>query len=228
MWTIKATAKKLDINIQLSSLFHTITTYQGILLFSSKIPRGKNIAGFNPLIRVKEKSLQYHTTTEHINNPFKIIDLVISHGSKTVCPEGAAAGFLGYIAYDYKNRLEEANLYTNPRQGLLPDLYFVLFEHYLIFHTGNRKATLITLQPEFHYTSVKAGQILDLVSKPVEMSCNNKKSSYVKTSLPKKEYENAVKKTIHYIRAGDIYQANITRAIYGRTAFTPEDLGVRL
>jgi len=214
--------------MELYSLFRVITKYNGIFLFSSHIPGGKNILGLNPILKITEGSLQYQTKDEEIGNPFEIMDSIAVKVNEITGHQTGDAGFLGYVSYDYKDRLEEDHLYLNIRQEMLPDIYFALFEHYLFFQTGSRRITLITLQPSFRYSSVDSAPILEQLVKPVDLDVTQKKSVYSGTSLSKKEYEAAVQRTIKYIKSGDIYQANITRAIYGETEFTPEELGYLL
>jgi para-aminobenzoate synthetase component 1 len=222
MWKINITRKTITCNINLFSLLHTVREYNGIFLFSTQIPGGRNIAGFNPVLKIKEQSVEYHNEDEKIERPLKFIDEIVS------AQAALEIGFLGYIAYDYKDRLEEPGLYTSTKPGPFPDLYFALFEHYFVFHTGSSEINVYTLAPPFEYTSVRLENVLSMISERREMPESEKKSFYAGTSLPKKEFEDAVRKTIDYIRAGDLYQANITRAIFGKTEFPHEELGVRL
>ncbi|MBN2444029.1 MAG: anthranilate synthase component I family protein [Spirochaetales bacterium] len=234
MWNINVTTQNIHLRIELLPLFHTVTRYEGILLFSSHIPRGKNIAGFNPILKITENSIEYDKQKQRIDDPLKEIDSIISHVNGTAGLtgttglRGSEAGFLGYIAYDYKDRLEEPHLYNIPGQGLIGDLYFALFEYYLIYTTGSRNATIVTLRPSFRYRSRGLEKLIATIVRPPEIHQPQKKSVYSGTSLPKQKYEEAIKKTIGYIKAGDIYQANITRAINGRTGYTPEELAYRL
>jgi len=224
MWKINYFSEKIDLNIDISSLLKIVIEYEGIFLFSSRITSGKNIVGLNPLIKIKEKELIVSNKIENIDNPFFIIDNIMN---KNENPENKAC-LLGYISYDYKNNLEEPGIYKDINQGIFPDIYFVLFEYYLFFHTGSNRIQLIKINLSTKYKQIDIQSVLKKIEKKSEIKIGKQKSYYIGTSLPIKDYETAVQKTIDYIKAGDIYQANITRSVSGETELSPHQIGYSL
>jgi para-aminobenzoate synthetase component 1 len=197
----------------IEEIFYKTDKFQGISLFSASTENDKEITGFNPVIILTERELKKGNQSYPVDNPLKELDVLIRQNKDL--PEEIS--LLGYISYDYKDRFEEKGLYERREQKIYPDFYFVLFEHYVVSSRSSEKSQLHSLNFPFDFFSVP---YLSEDFKPVEFK-KNTKSYYRGTSLNKKAYENAVKKTIEYIKNGDIYQANITRAIWGETELSP-------
>ena len=204
----------------IEELFLKTEKLRGISLFSSGTENDKEFTGLNPVIIITENSLKMGSQTIKISDPLKEIDKLIEKYS--YLPEPIS--ILGYIAYDFKDRFEEKGLYEKKSQELYPDIYFALYEHYLISSRDEKLSSHITLQFPFDYEKYHY-----IGETPMESEISPKGESFYKgTSLNKNQFEKAVEKTIEYIKKGDIYQANITRAIYGETSYTALQSALRL
>ncbi len=214
---IEYNSKKLE-TPQIPELFNAVDHFGGISLFSSQTDDDREYTGINPIIILTEEQLQYGYEKQTISDPMKALDKLIS--AHSYLPEELS--ILGYLSYDFKDRLEEKGLYERRTQGIFPDLYFAIFEHYIISGRNENKAEIYTLEFPFDYKSVA----LNLF--PFSKTPEEKISRYKGTSMNKKQHMKGVSQTVKYIREGDIYQANITRAIYGETEFSPVENAVNL
>lgn len=205
---------------QISELFHLTDEHRGICLFSSSTDSDTEYTGLNPVIILKESYLQVGTDRHSINDPLKELDAILERYRDL--PEEIS--LLGYISYDFKDRLEEEGLYEKKQQSIYPEFYFVLFEHYIISSRDSDSAQLYSLNFPFEFDSVS----LELTAERVPVYDLKGQTGYKGTSLNRKAYMDAVSRTVEYIRAGDIYQANITRAIYGKTDMTPVQTALNL
>jgi para-aminobenzoate synthetase component 1 len=223
MWNITVTEKTISIPIDIASLIRQVKESRGIFLFNNH-SSGMNIVGLNPVVVIKDDSVRYGSRSVRIEDSLEAIDTIVAAQKGT----GDDAVLMGYIAYDYKARLEEPGLYTDLRQALFPDLYFALFEYYLLFQHSYQRVRLLQVTFPFTYEKLTIGEVVKHISMPLTFTEKEKHSFYSGTSLPKASFEEAVRRTISYIRAGDIYQANITRSIYGETELDEVELGDRL
>lgn len=231
---ITATEKTLR-TPSIDRLFQITDQYNGISLFSAGTENDHEITGINPVITLLEdriiKGRDESLFTKNSNKSKKIdpldeLDQLIKQ-IKDLPPE---ISLLGYISYDYKDRLEEKNLYKTRKQKIYPDFYFVLFEHYIISSRKKGKATLFTLNFPFEFKHCHLA--INTITPPTPffpvLSSFNKKSIYKKTSHDRKAFASAVEKTKEYIRDGEIYQANITRVVFGETLLSPVQSAINL
>ncbi|MDC7224703.1 MAG: anthranilate synthase component I family protein [Spirochaetales bacterium] len=194
----------------LSSLFRLIDFYEGISLFSSSLEppqKNKELTGFNPIIVLKENSLTFGKGESiAVKDPLAELDR-LTKSIKHLPPE---IGWLGYLSYDFKNRLEEKGLYRSQRQGIYEDFYFALYEYYYLSNREEKESRLYRLSFDFPYK-----QVSSLSLKRFE---KQKSSSRLEgTSHDRNAFIANVEKTKEHIRKGNIYQANITRSIHGST-----------
>lgn len=194
------------------SLFSTVDRYGGISLFSAQTGEDREYTGINPVIILTEKELIRGNTAERVTDPLAILDRLVKEFSGL--PDEIS--LLGYMSYDFKDRLEEPGLYERRRQGIYPDFYFSLYEHYLISSREQEEGGIITLTFPFPHDSIPQEELLSsLDENPAFFSGGS--TQYGGTSHTREYHCKAVEKTIDHIKEGDIYQANITRAVYGRT-----------
>ncbi|MBI9097992.1 MAG: anthranilate synthase component I family protein, partial [Spirochaetaceae bacterium] len=201
-------------------IFRAVDSYSGISLFSSQTDDDREYTGINPLIILTEKEIRRGAAIVEISDPLGELDNLVSE--LAYLPDEVSV--LGYISYDFKDRLEEKGLYSKREQGIYPDLYFAVYEHYIISSRSEKTAQIYTLSCPFPYDSVTTDS-LDL-SRLNLKTCGT--STYTSTSLDKKAYSDGVRKTVDHIKQGDIYQANITRAIRGETTYTPVETAMKL
>ncbi|MDC7221385.1 MAG: anthranilate synthase component I family protein [Spirochaetales bacterium] len=214
-------------NYSLEELFSLCHRYKGISLFSSGLDqdeKNRELSGINPVIVLTEGELKYGDNIRAIDSPLdeldKLVEL-ISHLSEDL-------GLLGYLSYDFKDRLEEPGLFDPKRQGIYEDFYFVLFEKYILSHRGADSCKEYTLSFDFPYSSL--GNTVILPSENSESSSDlEERSARIKgTSHNRKGFSRNVRKTISHIEAGDIYQANITRKVEGTTSYDAVELALKL
>jgi len=158
-----------------------------------------------------------------IQNPFSVIQALLNRFKLNtdsftfpIC-----AGLFGYFSYDLKDHIE-----TLPKTCMdigLPDL--CLYAPSLILiqakKTGETRLCIPVLSHStiFQSTDDIIGEIkeffFDRIKNPFKRKSfsidGSKKSSGFKSSFTKSEYILSVKKIIDYLRAGDIYQANLSQ-----------------
>ncbi|MCG2760725.1 MAG: hypothetical protein L6407_05895, partial [Candidatus Delongbacteria bacterium] len=109
--TIFNIEQKWDIDL----LFSITEKYNGVCLFTSVDDEnyGKNIVGINPVLKIN--------SIEQID---KLLELNRSDSDLPL--------MLGYVAYDFKDEIEEKGLYSDLHERIFPDIHFSVFEYYLI------------------------------------------------------------------------------------------------
>ena len=189
-------------------LFSLTDKYSGMCLFTSSEDKssGKNIIGINPVL--------------NLSRPEEIDDLIMLNQDSRDIPLA-----LGYIAYDYKDSLEEPGLFSDLHENKFPEFNFSVFEYYIIADNSDTKnLKIIKLDLPMKYNRIGESEILQTEILPVREGTTD----YLGSSLSKDEFEEGVSKIKEYIRSGDIYQVNLTRKISGRTSFSPFDIALRL
>ncbi len=112
-------------------------------------------------------------------------------------------GLAGYIAYDFGRRLEP-NAEIADFDPLSPDLILNRYDSVAAFDHMQERAWIISTDPQ------KAERFEELLNaRPNDLGSHvitGWQSNFTKT-----EYEAAIARTVEYILAGDIFQANITQ-----------------
>jgi para-aminobenzoate synthetase component I len=201
---ISTVSKEWDMDF----LFSITDKYSGMCLFTSSddFAAGKNIIGINPVL--------------NITRPEEIDDLLSLNKDDSDTPLA-----MGYIAYDYKDKLEEHGLFSDLHENLFPEFYFSVFEYYIIAENSDKKnLKIIRLDMPIKYQKISETEILQTLVPPVKDGT----TEYLGSTLNKTEYEEGVVKIKEYIRSGDIYQANLTRKISGKTSLSPFNIALRL
>lgn len=224
------------------NIFHAADFYKGISLFSSNCDDDREYTGFNPIMILTETELRRGAEISPVTDPMAELDRLTKEFS--YLPEEIS--LLGYLSYDFKDRLEEPGLYEKREQGIYPDFYFALFEYYLVSDRNGEAATLHRLimrsdsdcnsgrseignrrredlreqksylPPPISRLPITIEELKEQLFAEIPIPAGHK-TSYAGTSQEKSEHMEAVEKTVHYVKEGDIYQANITRAVYGET-----------
>lgn len=132
---------------------------------------------------------------------------------------------IDYLSYDYKNEVEEKGLFKNLKTEIFPDLYFSIYEYYVIIPNNSDNIKIVQLHFPFSYKKI---DIKPLFNNKAEINIQDKTSSYISSILNKNEFINGVKQIKNYIKNGDIYQANLTREITGKTEYSPIEIAYRL
>lgn len=134
-------------------------------------------------------------------------------------------GAIGYLSYDYGRSFEQIPS-RHKKKISMPDAMFEFFDLYLIEDLKKKELYLSTSE-HFHtleeYRSEIMQDILTLASKNVTVDsrlCDVR----IKSDFVKQDYLNAIDSMIDYIRAGDIYIANMTRQISVESSRTPYEV----
>lgn len=128
-------------------------------------------------------------------------------------------GLFGYLAYDLKDRIE--NLPNTCIDQNLPDLYLcapsLLFIHDR--HTNNVEKILI--ETDAAVKSVLPAQAFSNQTFSIDIGGFS-------SNFSKSEYVEAVERIIEYIKAGDIYQVNLSQRVSSGFKGSPYSLFVKL
>lgn len=144
-------------------------------------------------------------------------------------------GVVGFLAYDVVRSFEKLPATAKDELGL-PDCYFMLTDTVVIF--DNLAQTIKVVAPVFVDPGVPKKRLYDeakkkidsLVSKlqgsistPFRSSFSNKKGTKttLKPHLTEKEFCALTEKAQEYIRAGDIFQVQVSTRFEGKTRMDP-------
>lgn len=187
-----------------------------------------NILGVHPWLELKGRgeilSLRIENDLlEIIQDPFIFLDRLLAHLNldEALLPNDLEreipvyAGLLGYFAYDLKDRIEHL-----PRTCVdthLPDICLYAPSTILIQDRQAQKNFLCIpvlsnrASPKKEYIQGRKDVFLKQLATPLESGLFSMDDRGFKSSFLKPEYIRAVEKVIQYLRAGDIYQANLSQ-----------------
>jgi para-aminobenzoate synthetase component 1 len=147
------------------------------------------------------------------------------------CPVPYRGGYLGWIAYDIGRHVERLPDRHGPQQGV-PDVVLAEYETLVVedrrdkrlFVTGacspkEGPSRLIARQAEFLERAQAVGE---------PDSHDGPAAEDVRADLEREEYERRVEKVLAYIRAGDIFQANLAQRFQARLCVPAVEAYARL
>ena len=136
-------------------------------------------------------------------------------------------GAIGYCAYDVVRYVE--NLKNSPQDDRgLPDLCFGLVDRMLVFDNVNKTLYVIAMARLDKFPGDFAAAYADAQNRvdewvekltkaaalpPVDIQRSNKLSLSFKSNTTSAAYQDAVKKCVEYIRAGDIFQVVLSQRL---------------
>lgn len=146
--------------------------------------------------------------------PFKIIKDRMAHWvphSETVrgLPpfQGGVAGYFGYdIGRALENLPDDAA--DNPD---MPDLALGIYDQVIAFDHQKNQAWMITHAKTYHDARKKQDYLLGLISNPPKEEAYIPAHIEWESNFEGPDYIDTVEKVIEYIKAGDIFQANISQ-----------------
>jgi para-aminobenzoate synthetase component 1 len=170
----------------------------------------------------QEKNLCFlHSTSKHG------WETIIAFNPKATCKENLDSfikehnehKLIGYFSYNYGKT--QHSIKTKINDDLkLPDLNFFAFENYISFEKNT--ATI-------HFKNAK---FLKKIKEITNRKINKKKEKYKSTNFIAKisasQYSNAYKKIKDYIKAGDIYQINLTHRLEAETEMPARKLFIKV
>ena len=146
-------------------------------------------------------------------DPFEVLQDILSQYALTGISSDlpAAAGLFGYFAYDLKDRIE-ALPRTSVATGL-PDMHLVLPSVVLIQDRKEKKTKLCipVIQGGEAWVAEIKERFLARLDRPWKDGGFRVDERGLASCFTKEEYVDAVNRILAYLRAGDIYQANLSQ-----------------
>lgn len=194
MWKFSANPITFHSTIGLQSAIELVEQWDGTLLYTSPDVEGDNdiILAFNPLLDISDEL------------PLQLIDqLQESHPFDF-------PWIFGYIGYDAKGILEEQGIYSNLQDTDFPLFNFHVYQFVFIFNQQWNLKKAYEIKPQkANKTSISIEQALSF---PKTGSGIFRISDL--QSFPAQEgFIQGVNRIQEYIRAGDVYQVNLTRKV---------------
>lgn len=166
-----------------------------------------------------KQTLQFTDPLEVISSYLKAYQLVVNPGLENELPRfyGGAVGYLGYETVGYFEKLPKKD--SNPVG--VPEAIFVFVDTMVVFDHLKRKIKLVAhvhldgdIEKSYAEAVARIDQLAARLAGPVPMELIQGKIEGAVSGPPvsnftREEYETAVLKTKEYIKAGDIFQANV-------------------
>ncbi len=185
----------------------------------------------------------FHHGRHHIHrvNPFTALkDLLPKPKVRTDAPElptPFASGAVGYLGYGL-NRFVERLPRTARRDGGLPDMYLAFYDVVATYDHLANECWVTAFRPgasKRHNRAAsermrrhidEAAKLETVEDDESELGCI--KPGSLKSNFTRDDYLHAVARTIDYIRAGDIFQANISQRFEARATLPAHAIYRRL
>ncbi|MFA6434045.1 MAG: aminodeoxychorismate synthase component I [Elusimicrobiales bacterium] len=124
-------------------------------------------------------------------------------------------GFMGYIGYEFGRTLEPgARIAESP--GLCPELVLNFYDAVAAFDHEHGRAFIIAAGFHGLKAAERADGLEQLLSGPGPVLPRESRVGGWKSNFTRAGYEASVKRTVDYILAGDIFQANISQCFSAR------------
>ncbi len=149
------------------------------------------------------------------SSPFDVLRAVMDHFQlqDAVWPPPMAAGLMGYLAYDLKDVLEKLPK-TNVDRSHLPRM-LLYAPSILVVHDKQERSTRIMApqrsgKPD--RTEAMLARFHRIAAAPISSdTAYGTNADELKSNFTPVDYRNAVRRVIDYIRAGDVYQVNLSQ-----------------
>jgi anthranilate synthase component 1 len=185
--------------------------------------------------------------TRGVDNPLELLRERVKSFRVAKLPElppfvGGAVGYAGYDTVRYVEKLPNAP--ADDRQ--LPDLFFAFFDHMLVFDNVQKTAIVVVLEAvDGGRGAPQRGPGEERIRRAYDDACRRVDRLVEKLGLPREElepadiemkgdvrlpyksnfsqpeFEDAVRKCVEYIRAGDIFQVVISQRLAVPLAVNP-------
>lgn len=156
----------------------------------------------------------WHAQEKREGDPFKILQERLNHWIpetetiRSMPPfQGGAAGFFGY---DLARGIESLPGTAKPNRDM-PDMAVGIYDQVMTFDHKKNQAWMITHAKNYHDARKKQDYILGMISYPPELEHYHRIPLRWRANLEEIPYKDSVQKIIDYIKAGDIFQANMTQ-----------------
>jgi para-aminobenzoate synthetase component I len=195
-----------------------------VLLSGSELDCSRyHILGIDPWLRVvaKGRTIDVFCSQQHWRveeDPFVFLQTLQDHFHLKEMPSKPvpfSAGFMGYLAYDLKDVIEDL-----PRTCVdtgLPDLWLAAPAMILVHDRKSGLTTLSVPVLENNGSTRPPAEIAGQLKHTLQDAPSPGNTNFsmdprgLVSGFEKQQYLRAVKKIIQYLRAGDIYQANLAQ-----------------
>ncbi len=189
------------------------------------------VAGWDPLIIIssKARNARLWIKGKDVAKSFRhydallYIDEVINHLSRDISDhaEPFIGGFMGYVAYEYKNMIEPCLPQMAKDDLGLPDMFWMFPSRLMIFDKRENRLQAYS----WHLSDKKK---LSFASGLKNRELDSFEFGPIRSNFSRDTYIKAVKKIKDYIRHGDVYQVNLSQRFYAEFRGDPLSLFYRL
>ncbi len=194
------------------------------------------------LSRKSQAETGWETETLECSNPLETLREQVNAMNVCHLPElppfiGGAVGYAGYDTVRYVEHLPNAP--TDDRQ--LPDLWFALYDHMIVFDHVQKTVIVLALadvrdkssakiQTGYEDANRRVDELIALLEAPVEtlhlddIELKGELSLDYTSNLTQPEFESSVRQCVEYIRAGDIFQVVISQRLQTPLEVPPFEL----
>ena len=210
-------------------IFEGLSQYKNCFFLDSSCPGNKflgrySFLGIEPFAILKSSR----------ENPFPRLRVLLARYKINAGRSGIPflGGAVGYLSYDSGLYLEKKVKIIPKPAADIPDCFFAFYNTVIIIDHFKRRLHICAVGfPEKKSNLVKAlcqanlKRITNLLAQ-VESGKNfnfapaNKYNTHLKSNFSKTQYLKAVEEAKKYIKAGDIYQVNLTQQLSGQSALT--------
>ena len=136
------------------------------------------------------------------------------------------SGLLGYFSYDLKDQIEKLPR-TSFDDLLLPDMYLVLPAKIIVHNIQEEESMIHAIQieeadPAGILKEVK--EIQSIAGIPADKNTNTARLTQLESNFSRADYIRAVHKIREYIKAGDVYQVNLSQLFTADISGSPFSL----
>ncbi|MCP4393866.1 MAG: aminodeoxychorismate synthase component I [Alphaproteobacteria bacterium] len=172
----------------------------------------------NPISIIKENPL--HEINKLISNNKNIA----KHNENFPTP--FIGGTVGFLGYEFGKTLNDRSPDKADELGI-PDFAFGIYDTIAAFNNKDKKAWIIAVDIKDHSTTTATSRAKSLQKKLLSQQDETSAPPSIPPinwteETPQSEFEAMVEKTVDYIEAGDIYQANMTRRYIAELPLKPE------
>jgi len=196
----------------------------------------------NPASNLEPRGGTWESETSDCRNPLETLREQVSAMNVCHLPElppfiGGAVGYAGYDTVRYVENLPNAP--DDDRQ--LPDLWFALYDHMIVFDHVQKTVIVLALadvrdkdpaalRQAYDNASQQVDRLIQLLEAPTEplqladIDVGGDVTLNYTSNMTQAEYEDAVRQCIEYIRAGDIFQVVISQRLQTPLEVPPFEL----
>jgi para-aminobenzoate synthetase component 1 len=220
-----------------TDVFMRLAQRPGVFFLDSALPHERfgrySLIGCEPSLTISADQGEITITRNGVSrtfqdDPFEALRAAIAECGKSarigLCPEiPFTGGLVGYLGYDLRHFVERLPR-NSRRDQRFPDMHFGFYDAVLC-HDNARGEWLLCGE----------GTAADSLRRAVEQAVPARVAperillhGRIESNFKKEQYLKAVKSVIDYIRAGDIFQANLSQRFECEVDCSPTDVYARL